>query len=78
MENDSIFTLSERTVRKYTVYQAEQSALRYLTGKGYKTFCKDSTKGRAGSEKITLEELNKIADRIIADSKKLSTKTESA
>ena len=60
----SPFTLSERTDKKYTVGQAVASAKRRLKGRSY---CMNAISGRDLSEKITLEELNRISDAIVDD-----------
>lgn len=65
---DDFYTYSEKTVKKYTVYQAIQSARRTL-GERFKTFCSNAVTGREESEKITLKELNEIADQIVRDTK---------
>lgn len=68
--SDSIYTHSERTVRKYSVGQAIASAERRL--KGNKHFkggmCINAVVGRPLSERITLQELNQIASQIVDDS----------
>ena len=66
MNNDDVYTFSERTNRKYTVYQAVQSAERLLKGKV--PMCTNAISGRQYSDKITLKELNEIADRLHTDS----------
>jgi len=62
---DDIYTHSERTVRKYTVYQAMQSAERRLKGV---PMCTNAISGRQHSDKITLKELNEISDALYNDS----------
>lgn len=71
MSTDSIYTRSERTVQKYTVYQAIESARRRLAEKKWfkGKVCTNAVSGRANSEKITLEELNEIADEIVNDTR---------
>ncbi|WEM34344.1 hypothetical protein [Xanthomonas phage X1] len=61
------YTHSERTVKKYTVNQACTSARYRLEKSGLTSLCTNSISGRSGSELITLEELNKIADAIVDD-----------
>lgn len=61
----SIYTHSERTVKKYTVGQAVASAERRLKGT---PVCVNAVSGRPLSEAITLEELNEIAEAIYSDS----------
>lgn len=65
----SIYTRSERTVKKYTVYQATESARRRLNQvKGFKgSICVNALRGRSDSDKITLEELNSLSDSIVDD-----------
>lgn len=60
----SPYTLSERTVLKYTIGQALASAERRLKTK---RVCVNAISGRHLSEKITLEELNRISDAIVHD-----------
>lgn len=62
----SIYTRSEREDRKYHVGDALASAKRVL--KGQVPTCTNAISGRDLKEKITLEELNKIADEIVNDS----------
>lgn len=59
------YTHSERTVKKYTVNQACESARYRVAKSGLTQICTNSLRGRPGSELITLEELNKIADAIV-------------
>lgn len=66
--NHSIYTRSERTDRKYIVGQAVASAERRLRKAGIKGTCMNAVSKRSLSEKITLEELNRIADKIYDDS----------
>ena len=63
----SIYTKSERTVKKYTVGEAYESAKRALAQKGYKQVCTNAISKREMAEKITLEELNIIREAIICD-----------
>jgi len=66
---DSIYTHRERTVANHTIGEALESAKRRLIEKdfgGY--FCVDSISNRSLHDKITLEELNNIAERIVEDS----------
>ncbi len=65
---DSIYNLSERTVKKYTIYQAYESAKRRLNQTGYKGgICANAISGREDSDRITLKELNEISDKIVDD-----------
>ena len=66
----TIYTRSERTVEKYTVYQAVESARRRLGADFISKhgMCVDVLRGRRDDVKITLEELNKISDGIYLDS----------
>lgn len=65
----NVYTRSERTVKKYTVHQAYESAKRRCDGKSFAKngICINAISGRAGSEKITLEELNELSDAIYND-----------
>ena len=67
---DEFYTWSEKNVKKYTVYQAIQSAERRLDAN--KRFCGNlratSIAGVPLNEKITLKRLNEIQDRIYRDS----------
>lgn len=65
MNRNEIYTKSERTVKKYTVGEAVESAKRALKGI---PICTNILRGRELSEKITLEELNNIRTRLIDDS----------
>ncbi len=60
----AIYTKSEKTVKKYTVGQAVESAKRRLKGKEY---CCNCVSNRNLTDKITLEELNNISDQIVWD-----------
>lgn len=62
-----IYTLSERTDKKYTVGQAVSSARRLLKDSGI-CVCVTPISDRSMSEKITLEELNSIAMAIYDES----------
>lgn len=64
----SIYTKSERTVKKYTVANAIDSAERRLNKVRIKGICMNAVSRRDGQEKITLEELNRISDEIYVDS----------
>lgn len=64
----SIYTKSERTVKKYTVGEALDSAKRALKSKGIYSVCTNAVYRRDLSEKITLEELNNIKEQIVSDS----------
>lgn len=66
--NNSIYTRSERTVRKYTVGQAVASAERRLNQAGVKGMCMNAVRAYQRTDSITLEELNRIADAIYDDS----------
>lgn len=61
----NIYTKSERTVKKYTVGDAVESAKRALKGE---SMCMNAVGNRELSEKITLEELNNIKEQIVSDS----------
>ena len=61
----SIYTKSERTVKKYTVQDAVDSAKRRLKGI---PMCINAVTKMDLDEKITLERLNEIASEIVADS----------
>lgn len=61
-----IYTFSERTVKKYTVEQAVESAKRRLKSN---SICINSIASRDYKEKITLQELNEIAEQIVMDTK---------
>ena len=63
---NSIYTKSERTVKKYTVGEAVESAKRALKGA---PMCVNAIHNKELSEKITLEELNIIRQRLIDDSR---------
>ena len=69
MNIDNFYTKSEKTVRKYTVYQAIQSAKRRL--KNDIPLCVNALrKGNrrlSDSDLITLKELNDLADEIYQD-----------
>ena len=65
MNRNNIYTKSERTVKKYTVGEAVESAKRALKGI---PICTNILRERELSEKITLEELNNIRTRLIDDS----------
>lgn len=69
-EELQMFTHSERTVPKYTVYQALESARRRLEQKrrGAVALNVTAVKGRADAEKITLLELNRLAEDVYQDS----------
>lgn len=64
MNEHSIYTLSERTVKKYTIGQAVDSAKRRL---GTSRICVNAVRARDYKEKITLQELNEIAEEIVQD-----------
>lgn len=69
--DDGIFTLSERTIPKYTVMQAVASARRRLDQIGMKQMCMDALyhpRRLEYTDKITLVRLNEISDRIYDDS----------
>lgn len=59
------YTFSERTVKKYKVAQAVESA-KYRRNGGALNL--DSIRSRQFSDLITLKELNEIADEIVSDS----------
>lgn len=61
----SVYTNSERTVKKYTVGQAVESAKRRMKhGVPVNLTC---ISGRSLKEHITLEEMNEIAEEICSD-----------
>ena len=62
------YTRSERTDKKYTIGQALESAKRRLNRIGIARYCVNAIQGRDAGEKITLEELNTLADSIYDDS----------
>lgn len=64
---NSIYTKSERTDRKYTIGKAVAVAQSRL-GKNV-PMCLDALEHRPLDYKITLEEVNRIADRIVSDSR---------
>jgi len=68
-EELQMFTHSERTAPKYTVYQALESARRRLEQKrrGSISLNVTSVGGRHDSERITLMELNRIAEGVFQD-----------
>lgn len=61
----NIYTKSERTIKKYTVGEAVASARRALKGV---PLCTNAIKGKALTDKITLEELNNLKDQLVDDS----------
>lgn len=67
---DAFYTHSEKTDRKYSIYQAIQSAERSLAAnrrfKGSTNLA--AVGGRQLNEKITLRELNEIQEQIRWDS----------
>lgn len=67
---DAFYTWSEKNVKKYTVYQALQSAERRLAAN--KRFrgntCVNAISGLQYSDKITLKRLNEIQAQIYQDS----------
>lgn len=63
----NIYTKSERTIKKYTVGEAVESAKRYLKSKGIHTYCCNAVAHLDYSEKITLETLNEYRQSIIDD-----------
>ena len=69
-EELQMFTHSERTVPKYTVYQALESARRRLEQKrrGAVALNVTAVQGRPDAEKITLMELNRLAEAVYQDS----------
>lgn len=69
-EELQMFTHSERTVPKYTVYQALESARRRLEQKcrGAVSLNVTAVQGRPDAEKITLMELNRLAEDVYQDS----------
>lgn len=67
---DAFYTHSEKTDKKYSIYQAIQSAERSLaTNRRFKgTTNLAAVNGRELNEKITLRELNDIQEQIRRDS----------
>jgi hypothetical protein len=66
---DAFYTLSEKTDSKYTVGFALASAKRQLSARKFRgAVCVNAIAGRALSEKITLREVNEIAERLVYDS----------
>lgn len=59
-----IWTIHEQLDKKYTIQQAVDAA---RVKAGGKALCLDTIKDRARNEKITLVELNGIADLILMD-----------
>ena len=59
-----MYTNSEKTEKNYTIGQAVVAA-RIRCGE--KTICVNAVCGRNDNEKITLAELNRIADEIVDD-----------
>lgn len=62
----TIYTKSERTVRKYTIGNAIASARRRLGNNV--PMCINAIEHRPLDYKITLEELNRISDQLVEDS----------
>lgn len=60
-----MFTERERTERKYTIQDAVNAARARLDGI---PMCVDTIKGLDLTKKITLVELNEIADSLVLDS----------
>lgn len=67
---DAFYTYSEKNDKKYSIYQAIQSAERSLaTNRRFKgNINLDAVRGRQLNEKITLRELNEIQEQIRRDS----------
>lgn len=67
---DAMYTWSEKNVKKYTVYQAIQSAKRRLEANRRWDGSVNVTavRGRPDNTKITLQELNEIQEAIYFDS----------
>lgn len=61
---ENFYTHNEKTVKKYSIYRAIQSARKRLNGI---PVCTDVVAGRADSDKITLMELNQLADQMVSD-----------
>lgn len=61
------YTHKERTQKDYTVEHAITSAKRRLRSKGIMGVCLDPIRSRNREDKITLEELNIIADKIVEE-----------
>lgn len=67
--NDSIYTYRERTVANHSVGEAFESAKRRLKEKNFfGPYCTDAISNNDLHDKITLEKLNEIAERIVDDS----------
>lgn len=62
-----MYTFRERTVKSKTVGDALASAERVLRKRGIRVTCTNAISGKELSDKITIAELNEIADRIISD-----------
>lgn len=66
-ELDAFYTLSEKTDLKYTVGKALASAKSRLVAKGIREVCTNAISGRDLKEKITLREVNILADEMYRD-----------
>lgn len=68
--HDAVYTHSERTDRKYTIGFAVGSAERRLRqNRRFRgQMCTNAISGRDLKEKITLRDVNEIAERIVTDS----------
>ena len=64
-----MYTKSERTIKKYTVHQAFESARRRLQKVGLDQVCTDCIhEGRHSyDDPITLEQLNQLSDKMYDD-----------
>lgn len=66
---DSIYTHRERTVANHSVGEAFESAKRRLKEKNFfGPYCCDAINGMTLDQKITLKELNELAEQIVDDS----------
>lgn len=66
-KNGIRYTLKEKG-KNWTVKEAVNAAGHVLSAHGRKGICVNSIKGRDLSEKISMEELNQISERIVSDS----------
>lgn len=63
----NIFTLKERTVKKYTVAQAYSQAKAVLNARGYPQVCVNKLRGMTNDTAITLEQMSDLVEEIVAD-----------
>lgn len=66
-ELDAFYTHSEKTDPKYMVADALRSAKSRLQDRGIKQVCTNAISGRDLKEKITLREVNILADEMYRD-----------